>query len=61
MDAYQLLTQVSETPVANVVDPNYTFVSKIRKAYLPGGATAVYGGTHARMKEMAAAYRAARA
>ena len=47
--------------MANVVDPNYTFVSKIRKAYLPGRATAVYGGTHARMKEMATAYRAARA
>src|SRR5207249_4316092 len=27
MDAYQLLTQVSEAPVANVVDPNYTFVT----------------------------------
>ncbi len=60
MDAYQLLTQVSETPVANVVDPNYTFVSKIRKAYLPGGAASVYGGTHTRMKELAAAYRASR-
>jgi magnesium and cobalt exporter, CNNM family len=35
LDAYQLLTQASETPVANVVDPNYTVVSKIRKGYLP--------------------------
>ncbi|HEX9312470.1 MAG TPA: acetamidase/formamidase family protein, partial [Actinomycetota bacterium] len=32
LDGYQLVTQASETPVANVVDPNYTFVSKIRKA-----------------------------
>jgi acetamidase/formamidase len=60
MDAYQLLTQISETPVANVVDPNYTFVSKVRKAYLPGGAASVYGGTHSRMRELATAYRASR-
>ena len=44
LDAYQLISQVSETPVANVCDPNYTFVSKIGKQYLPGGS--VYGGTH---------------
>jgi len=55
LDGYQLVTQASETPVANVVDPNYTFVSKIRKEYLPAGD--VYGGAHARLKEMAAAYR----
>jgi hypothetical protein len=30
MDAYQLLTQVSETPVANVCDPNYTVVCRVR-------------------------------
>jgi hypothetical protein len=30
LDAYQLLTQAAEAPVANVVDPNYTFVSKLR-------------------------------
>ena len=58
LDGYQLVTQASETPVANVVDPNYTFVSKIRKAYLPAGD--VYGGAHARLKEMAAAYRSER-
>jgi acetamidase/formamidase len=55
LDAYQLVTQASETPVANVVDPNYTIVSKLRKAYLPGGA--VYRGAHAQLREMAAAYR----
>jgi acetamidase/formamidase len=58
LDAYQLLTQVSETPVANVVDPNYTVVSKIRKEYLPR--TAVYGGLHAELREMAQAYLADR-
>ena len=54
LDAYQLLTQASETPVANVVDPNYTFVSKIRKAYLPE--RTVYGGIHQRLREMGQAY-----
>ena len=34
LDAYQLLTQISESPVANVVDPNYTFVTKVKKEYL---------------------------
>ena len=59
LDAYQLVTQASETPVANVVDPNYTFVSKIRKEYLPK--RSVYGGVHTRLREMAQAYLAERA
>jgi len=54
LDAYQLVSQVSETPVANVCDPNYTFVSKIGKQYLPGGS--VYRGTHERLREMGRAY-----
>jgi len=54
MDAYQLLTQAGEAPVANVCDPNYTFVTKIGKQYLPGGS--VYGGTHGRLREMGRAY-----
>jgi acetamidase/formamidase len=54
LDAYQLLTQVSETPVANVCDPNYTFVSKIAKRYLPSRTP--YGGIHGALKETAAAY-----
>jgi acetamidase/formamidase len=58
LDAYQLLTQASETPIANVVDPNYSVVTKIRKAYLPG--PAVFGGAHARLKEMGKAYLAER-
>ena len=58
MDAYQLLTQVGEAPVANVCDANYTFVSKIRKAYLPG-ATA-YGDAHRRLREMSARYLGSR-
>ncbi len=59
LDAYQLLTQVSETPVANVVDPNYTFVSKVAKQYLPS--VSPYGGMHGRLSDVAAAYRAERA
>jgi acetamidase/formamidase len=59
LDAYQLLTQASETPVANVVDPNYTVVSKLRKEYLPR--QDAYGGMHARLKEMGRAYLAERA
>ncbi|MFN2590194.1 MAG: acetamidase/formamidase family protein [Actinomycetota bacterium] len=54
LDAYQLLTQASETPVANVVDPNYTIVSKLRKEYLP--APSLYGGIHERLTEQAQAY-----
>lgn len=35
MDAYQLLTQISETPIANVVDSNYSVVVKAPKSLLP--------------------------
>jgi acetamidase/formamidase len=59
LDAYQLITQVGEAPVANVCDPNYTFVSKVRKEYLPS--VTAYTGAHQRLSEMASAYRAARA
>ena len=58
LDAYQFLTQVAESPVANVCDPNYTFVTKVSKRYLPRGDT--YQGMHGRLKETAAAYRRGR-
>jgi acetamidase/formamidase len=35
MDAYQLLSQTTEVPVANVVDANYSVVVKARKALVP--------------------------
>lgn len=35
MDSYQLLSQIAQTPVANVVDTNYSIVTKIRKSLLP--------------------------
>ncbi len=56
LDAYQLLTQISETPVANVCDPNYTITAKAPKRFLPG--SDVYTGARARLKEMAATYSA---
>jgi hypothetical protein len=49
-----LLTQVSESPVANVVDPNYTFLTKVAKAYLPRAEA--YGGTHAKLRGTAREY-----
>ena len=44
MDAYQLLSQISEVPIANVVDANYSAVVKARKSLLP--ARSAYGGLH---------------
>jgi acetamidase/formamidase len=55
LDAYQFLTQVSESPVANVCDPNYTFVTKVSKRYLPRIET--YAEMHAQLKERAGEYR----
>jgi acetamidase/formamidase len=56
MDGYQLVTQASESPIANVCDPNYTVVAKIRRSHLPSHNP--YDGIHARLREMAAAHRA---
>jgi acetamidase/formamidase len=52
LDAYQLVTQVVESPVANVVDTVYTMTAKVAKRYLPG--VSAYGGIHARLRERAA-------
>jgi acetamidase/formamidase len=48
MDAYQLVSQTALTPIANVVDTNYTVVAKMAKKYLSG--TRVMEGTHARLR-----------
>ena len=58
LDAYQFVTQTSETPVANVVDPNYTVVVKIAKKYLPG--VEVMGGMHKRLRQLGSAHMADR-
>ena len=52
MDAYQLLSQVTGAPIANVVDVNYSSVVKARKALLP--AAAAYGGLHADLRARSA-------
>jgi acetamidase/formamidase len=48
MDAYQLVSQTALTPIANVVDTNYTVVAKLPKRIL-NGAT-VMGGIHPRLR-----------
>jgi hypothetical protein len=53
LDAYQLLSQTSETPLANVVDANYSAVTKVAKALLPQAAA--YDGIHGQLRAAAAA------
>ena len=53
LDAYQLLSQISETPLANVVDTNFSCVTKIDKRLLPRAA--VFGDIHADLSARAAA------
>jgi len=48
MDAYQLVSQTALTPIANVVDTNYTVVAKLSKRYLRGAT--VMAGMHQRMR-----------
>ena len=52
MDAYQLLSQISEAPIANVVDVNYSVAVKARKALLPP--VEAFGGIHREMRARAA-------
>ncbi len=56
MDTYQLVTQGSRSPIANVVDANYTIVAKMPKAYLPRD-VAWMGGMHERLRQMGGAVR----
>src|SRR4051794_34670078 len=53
MDAYQLLSQIAEVPIANVVDANYSAVVKARKSLLPPASS--YGGLHDELRQRAAA------
>jgi acetamidase/formamidase len=52
LDAYQLLSQISESPLANVVDVNYSAVAKVPKALLPRRDS--YGGIHRHLRGIAA-------
>jgi acetamidase/formamidase len=54
LDGYQFLTQAAESPVANVVDPNYTLVTKVRKEWLPSEVP--MGGVHIRLRDAGRAY-----
>ena len=51
MDAYQLLSQTSESPIANVVDANYSVVVKALKAPLPS--VDAFRGMHAELRDRA--------
>jgi acetamidase/formamidase len=52
MDAYQLLSQMVQVPIANVVDANYSVVVKARKAMLPPAEA--FGGMHRDLRSRAA-------
>lgn len=52
LDAYQLLSQITEVPIANVVDANYSVVVKAAKALSPSAEA--YGGLHADLRARAA-------
>jgi acetamidase/formamidase len=52
LDGYQLLSQISEVPLANVVDANYSVVTKVPKRLLPSAE--VYGGIHQHLRSVAA-------
>jgi acetamidase/formamidase len=51
LDAYQLLTQVARSPLANVCDTNYSAVTKIEKSLLPPADA--FGGMHRLLREQA--------
>jgi acetamidase/formamidase len=51
LDAYQLLTQVARSPLANVCDTNYSAVTKIEKGLLP--TADAFGGMHRHLREQA--------
>ncbi|MER8089354.1 acetamidase/formamidase family protein [Streptomyces sp. NPDC094048] len=51
LDAYQLVSQAGEAPLANVCDTNYICVAKIRKKWLPAGDP--HRGLHRHLRETA--------
>ncbi|MGI8678849.1 MAG: acetamidase/formamidase family protein [Jatrophihabitans sp.] len=59
MDAYQLMSQAVESPLANVCDTNYTSIAKIRKLWLPERVGPL-ADTHNRLRELGRAYLAQR-
>src|SRR5262249_31617778 len=55
LDAYQLVTQAVESPLANVCDPNYTSLAKIAKDYRP--AAGAGNGAQPRLTALPPSYR----
>jgi acetamidase/formamidase len=51
LDAYQLVTQAVESPLANVCDTNYTSIAKMPKKYMR---TPVFDGLHEHLRGLAA-------
>lgn len=51
MDSYQLLSQITKAPIANVVDANFSVVIKAAKDLLP--VTHAYSGMHSSLRERA--------
>jgi acetamidase/formamidase len=51
MDAYQLVSQIAESPIANVVDTTYTAVCKVTKDLI--GDPVAMGGVHQRLRGLA--------
>jgi acetamidase/formamidase len=58
LDAYQIVAQLAQAPIAQVCNPIYTVVSKLAKDLLPSGS--VYRGMHAALREQSATYQAGR-
>jgi acetamidase/formamidase len=54
IDSYQYVSQAALTPIANVVDTNYTVVCKVSKSLLPG--VVPMAGTHARLRARASSW-----
>jgi acetamidase/formamidase len=48
LDAYQLLSQITEVPIANVVDTNYSVVVKVPKTYFTRGQA--FDGMHRELR-----------
>jgi acetamidase/formamidase len=59
MDAYQLISQAVESPLANVCDTNYTSLAKIRKEWLPPRQGPMLD-VHDHLRQVARAYLAER-
>jgi acetamidase/formamidase len=57
MDAYQLVTQASRSPIANVCDANYTIVAQMPKRYLPADIPWM-GNAHRRLRDIGTAAQA---